>query len=72
MLPVSELPLLIEQRVGGVEISDLPCLASGNNSNLTSENVAGLWHQGIAVYNNNDPFSKDITVPENIPLPQLE
>ena len=31
VLSVSELPLLVEQRVGGVEISDLPCLASGHN-----------------------------------------
>ena len=36
VLPVSELPMLVEQRVCGVKILDLSCLASGYNSNLTS------------------------------------
>ena len=43
VLPVSELPLLVEQRVCGVEISDLPCLASGHYSDLTFEDMADLW-----------------------------
>ena len=56
----------------GVEISYLTCLASGNNSNLTYEDMADLRIQGISVDNNNDPAPKNIHVPENIPLPQLE
>ena len=68
MLPVSELPLLVEQRVCGVEISDLPCLASGHNSNLTSEDMADLWRQGISVDDNNDPYPGKIPVPGNIPF----
>ena len=65
VLPVSELPLLVEQRVGGAEILDLPCLASGRNLKLTSDDMADLQRQGIAIDDNNDP------APENIPLPQL-
>ena len=45
----SELPLLVEQRVCGDEISDLSYLASGHNLNLTSEDMADLQRQGIAV-----------------------
>ena len=53
VMSVSELPLLVEQRVCGVENLDLPCLASGHNSNLISEDMADLRRQGIAVNNNN-------------------
>ena len=63
VLPVSELHFFVEQRVYDVEIWDLPCLASGHNLNLTSEEMADLWRQGIAVDDNNDP------APENIPDP---
>ena len=63
-LPVLELPLLVEQRVCAVEILNLPCLASGHNLNLTSEEMADLWRQGIAVDDNNGP------APENIPTPK--
>ena len=54
--------------MGGVEISDLPCLASGENSNLTSGDMDDIRRQGIAVYDNNGPY------PENIPdwVPKLE
>ena len=47
----------------GVEISDLPCLDSGHNLNLTSEEMADIRHQGIAVDDDND------TAPGNIPVP---
>ena len=63
-LPVSELLLLVEQRVCGVEISGLPYLDSGNNFNFTSEYMADIQEQGIAVYNNNDPS------PQNFPSPK--
>ena len=56
----------------GVEISDLPCLVSGNNSNLTSEDMADLYRQGIAVNDNNNPEAENITDPRNTPLTQLE
>ena len=72
MLPVSELLLLVEQRVCGVEISDLPCLASGHNPNLTSEYMDDLSRQGIAVYDDNSPSPENIPVTGNIPLTQLE
>ena len=56
----------------GVEISDLPCLASGHNSNLNYEDMADLWHQDIAVDDYKNPSPEKIPVPGNIPLPQLE
>ena len=43
VLPVSELPLLVEQRVGGVQISYLPCSTTNHSSNLTSEDMADIW-----------------------------
>ena len=65
MLPVSESPVLAEQRVCGVEISGLPCLDSGNNLNLTSEYMAGLRCQGISVEKDNN------TDPQNNPVPEI-
>ena len=65
-LTVSELLLFVEQRVCGVETSDLPCLDSGRNSNFTSDDMADVRHQGVAVDDDNNP------APQNIPLPQLE
>ena len=53
VLPFSELTLLAEKRVGGFEIPDLPYLNSGQNPNLTSDDMAGIHRQGIAVNNNN-------------------
>ena len=50
----------------GAEILDLPCLASGRNSNLAFDDMDDLNNQGISVNGNNDP------VPENIPLTQRE
>ena len=50
----------------GVEISDLPCLASRHNLNLTSEDMADIQRQGISVEEYDDPS------PKNIPLQQLE
>ena len=56
----------------GVEIFDLPCLASGHNPNLTSEDMDDIRRQGIDADDNNNPAPKNIPVPENIPLTQLE
>ena len=72
MLPVLELSLIVEQMVCVVEILDLPCLASRNNLNLTSEDMADLLRQGISVDDNNDPTPQEMYVTENTPLPQLE
>ena len=72
VLPVSDLPLLAEQRVCGVEILYVPCLASGHNPNLTSEDMADLRRQGIDVDGGNGPAPEKIPVPGNIPSPQLE
>ena len=72
MILFSELPLLVSERVCGVKISDLSCLASGHNLNPTSEYMAGLQIKGIDVDNNNGPSPKNIIVPKIIPLPQLE
>ena len=55
MTSVSLTPLVAEQRVGGVEFSYLPCLASGQNLNLTSDDMADLRCQVIAVNDDNDP-----------------
>ena len=72
VLPVSELTSLEEQRVCGVEISDLPCLDSGHNWNLTSEEMCDLQHKVIAVDDENDPATKNIHSHKNIPFPQLD
>ena len=72
MLPVSELPFLVEQRVCGAEISHLPCLASGHNSNLTSEDMDNLRRQGISVNDDIDPDPENMPVSRNIHLSQLE
>ena len=47
MLPFYPTPLVVEQRVGGVEFSDLPCLDSGPNLNLTSNDMVDLRRHGI-------------------------
>ena len=72
MLTLSELPLLVEERVCGFEISDLPCLASGHNSSLTSEDMADIRCQGIAVDDDEDPSPENIPVPINIRFTLLE
>ena len=64
--------MLAEQRVCGVEISDLSCLVSGHNPNLTSEDMADIQKQGIAVDDNNNPDPENISIPVNTPLTQLE
>ena len=51
-----------------VEIFDFPCLASGNNSNLASEDMADLQRQVISVEDNNDPSPKQIPVSEKLSL----
>ena len=68
VLSGSPTPLVVEQRFGGVEFSYLPCLASGKNSNLTSNDMTDVRRQGFAVDDDNGP------APENIPdeVPQLE
>ena len=42
----------------GVKNLDLPCLASGHNSSLTSEDMADLWCQEITVDGNSKPAPK--------------
>ena len=66
--------LLLEQRVGGDEISGLPCLDSGRNSNLTSDDMDDIRRQEIAVDDDNNSDLKNIPNPKNIPdeVPQLE
>ena len=61
VLSVSQTSLLVEHRVGGIDFSDLPCLASGRNSNLTSNDMVDLWCQGIDVDGANKPDPKNIT-----------
>ena len=56
----------------GVQILDLPCLSSGHNLNLTYEDMADLWRQGIAVNDENDPAPKTFPIPVNSPLTQPE
>ena len=57
----------------GVEISDLPCLALGDNLSLTSKDMADLRLQDIAFDDDNDnPYQKNIPIPGNIALTQLE
>ena len=61
VLSVSHTPLVVEHRVGGVDLLDLPCLALGKKSNLNSNDMADLWRQGISVNDDTDPD------PGNIP-----
>ena len=51
----------------GVEISDLPCLDSGNNLNTTFEEMADIRRQGIAADDDNDPAPGNIPVPPQKP-----
>ena len=56
----------------GVEISDLPCLVSGRNLNLTSGDMTDIRRQEIVVNDKNNPASENIPAPKNIPLQKLE
>ena len=67
MLSVSELPLLVEQRVSGGEFSDVLCLDSGMNLDLASDDMTDLWRQGIAVNDDNYPVPENIT--DEVPQP---
>ena len=51
--------LLAEQRVGGVESSDLPCLVSGQNSNLPYNDMADIRRQSISFDGDNELFLKN-------------
>ena len=53
MLLVSPTTLVVEQRVGDVELSDLSCLSFGRNLSLTSDDMSDLQRQGIAVDDDN-------------------
>ena len=52
---------VLEQRFGGGKFSYLPCLASGQNSKLASDDMNGLQCQGIAVDDYNYPSPDNIT-----------
>ena len=67
MLPVSQIYLAVKHRVGDVEFLDLPILASGENLNLTANDMADLRYQGIAVDDDNDPDTENI--PYQVPHP---
>ena len=54
--------------VGGVELSDLPCLASGQNSNLTSNDMAYIRRQGISFDDDND--SAIVKILDEVPQPE--
>ena len=59
---------MVEQRIGGAEFLDLPCLASGNVLNLASDDMADLWRRDITVDDDNEPvpdnMSYEVTQPE--------
>ena len=54
-MTVSKIPLLVERQGCGAEISDLSYLNSGNNLNLTSEDMAVIRYQGITVNDDRKP-----------------
>ena len=56
----------------GIEILDLPCLYSGYNLKLNSDDMDDLWRQDISVKDDNDPVPKNISFTKNIPLKQVE
>ena len=58
---------MVEQSVGGVKFSDLPCLDSGLILNLTSTYMDDFQLQGIAVDNDNNPAPKNIL--DEVPQP---
>ena len=60
MLLVSPTTLVVEQRVGDVELSDLSCLSFGRNLSLTSDDMSDLQRQGIAVDDDNEPDTNKI------------
>ena len=68
-MSVYQTPLVVKQRFDGVEFLYLPCLASEKNVNLTYNEMAYLWHQGIDVDDENYPALEnildDVTHPEN-------
>ena len=55
----------------GVEISDLPYLALGNNSNIASEDMADIQRQGVAFDDDNKTDPKNYFPPKKT-LTQLE
>ena len=60
--------LVVEQRVGGIELLDLPCLALGGNLNISYNYMADLWRQVITVYDYNKPPPNKI--PGELPQPE--
>ena len=48
---------------------DLPCLDSGRNSNLTSNDMDDLRRQDIAVDGANEPYHEN--VPYKVPQPEF-
>ena len=52
--------LVVNHRVGGVEVSDLLDLVSGSNSKLTAKIMADLRYQGIAVNDKTNPVRESI------------
>ena len=60
--------MVVEHRVGGVEFSNLLCLALGRNLNLTSNDMADLRRQCIAVDDDNEPYPEKISyeVPQTV------
>ena len=55
MMQVSQLSLVAYHRVSGIDALDLSSLDLVRNSNLTSNNMAYLRHQGITVDDDNSP-----------------
>ena len=53
--------LVVDHKVGGVDTSYSPSLDLGGKLNLTENDMAYLMHQGIAVYNDNEPVQDNIT-----------
>ena len=63
---------MVEQRVGGFEFSDLPCLALGRNLNLASNDMADIRRQGITVDDGNEPDIKNIPDIHFLPISLYE
>ena len=59
---------MVEYRVGGVDFSNLLCLDSGRNLNLTSNDMSDLRRQCIAVDDDNEPYPEKISyeVPQTV------
>ena len=67
-MTVSHNSLVLDHKISGIDTSDLTSLDLGRNYNLTSDDIADIRLQAIAVDYNNDPSPYNISdqVPQQV------